>query len=309
MKHRKGDPVNGWLVIDKPEGMGSTEVVNLTRRLLNAQKNGHTGTLDPFASGILPIAFGETTKLIDFLGDETKEYEFTVQWGTETDSADSDGSITADNGRIPADEEILAALPQFCGEITQTPPAFCAVKINGRRAYELARKGEEVNIPERQITVYELEFTGSLPGGRSSFKVRCSKGTYVRSLGRDIARRLGTFGHLCRLRRTRSGIFDESAKILLETLQNVVYVDERKRFLLPSETSLRDIAVMAVSEAEAAKLLHGQALSPKSREHSFSVGQTVAAVCEGRLAAMLRIEETRFSPVRVFNFNQEKKEK
>lgn len=213
MKHRKGDPVNGWLVIDKPEGMGSTEVVNLTRRLLNAQKNGHTGTLDPFASGILPIAFGETTKLIDFLGDETKEYEFTVQWGTETDSADSDGSITADNGRIPADEEILAVLPQFCGEITQTPPAFCAVKINGRRAYELARKGEEVNIPERQITVYELEFTGSLPGGRSSFKVRCSKGTYVRSLGRDIARRLGTFGHLCRLRRTRSGIFDESAKI------------------------------------------------------------------------------------------------
>ena len=309
MKHRKGDPVNGWLVIDKPEGMGSTEVVNLTRRLLNAQKNGHTGTLDPFASGILPIAFGETTKLIDFLGDETKEYEFTVQWGTETDSADSDGSITADNGRIPADEEILAVLPQFCGEITQTPPAFCAVKINGRRAYELARKGEEVNIPERQITVYELEFTGSLPGGRSSFKVRCSKGTYVRSLGRDIARRLGTFGHLCRLRRTRSGIFDESAKILLETLQNVVYVDERKRFLLPSETSLRDIAVMAVSEAEAAKLLHGQALSPKSREHSFSVGQTVPAVCEGRLAAMLRIEETRFSPVRVFNFNQEKKEK
>ena len=113
MKHRKGDPVNGWLVIDKPEGMGSTEVVNLTRRLLNAQKNGHTGTLDPFASGILPIAFGETTKLIDFLGDETKEYEFTVQWGTETDSADSDGSITADNGRIPADEEILAVACQW----------------------------------------------------------------------------------------------------------------------------------------------------------------------------------------------------
>ena len=260
MKHRKGDPVNGWLVIDKPEGMGSTEVVNLTRRLLNAQKNGHTGTLDPFASGILPIAFGETTKLIDFLGDETKEYEFTVQWGTETDSADSDGSITADNGRIPADEEILAV---------------CAVKINGRRAYELARKGEEVNIPERQITVYELEFTGSLPGGRSSFKVRCSKGTYVRSLGRDIARRLGTFGHLCRLRRTRSGIFDESAKISAE--------------FIPISLLTPIARDLAVSEGMA--------------------GQTVTAVCEGRLAAMLRIEETRFSPVRVFNFNQEKKEK
>lgn len=305
MKHRKGNPVNGWLIIDKPEGVGSTTVVNLTRRLLNAQKNGHTGTLDPFASGILPIAFGEATKLIDFLDDETKEYEFTVQWGTETDSADSDGTVTATSEKMPTDEEILSVLPEFCGEITQTPPAFSAVKINGHRAYDLARKGEEVNIPERQITVYKLDFIGSLPGGRSCFKVCCSKGTYVRSLGRDIARRLGTLGHLCRLRRTRSGIFDESVKILLETLQNVVYVDERKQFLLPSETSLRDIAVMAVSEAEAAKLLHGQALSPKSREHSFSAGQTVAAVYEGRLVAMLRIEESRFSPIRVFNFNQE----
>lgn len=128
MKHRKGDPVNGWLVIDKPEGMGSTEVVNLTRRLLNAQKNGHTGTLDPFASGILPIAFGETTKLIDFLDDETKEYEFTVQWGTETDSADSDGSITADNGRIPADEEILAVLPQFAARSHRRRRPFAPLK-------------------------------------------------------------------------------------------------------------------------------------------------------------------------------------
>ena len=206
MKHRKGDPVNGWLVIDKPEGMGSTEVVNLTRRLLNAQKNGHTGTLDPFASGILPIAFGETTKLIDFLGDETKEYEFTVQWGTETDSADSDGSITADNGRIPADEEILAVLPQFCGEITQTPPAFCAVKINGRRAYELARAGEEVTMRKATVNIYELELLEyDLP--RIRIRVRCSKGTYIRSLAHEIGQALESGAHLTSLRRTRSGGF------------------------------------------------------------------------------------------------------
>ncbi len=301
MKHRKGEPVNGWLIIDKPEGMGSTEVVSLTRRLLNAQKNGHTGTLDPFASGILPVAFGETTKLIDFLDDETKEYEFTVQWGTETDSGDRDGEITLTGGKTPSEEEIRAVLPLFCGRIKQTPPAFSAVKINGRRAYDLARKGETPVMPERQVTIYNLEFLKNLPDNKSCFKVCCSKGTYVRSLGRDIARRLGTFGHLSRLRRTRSGIFDESSKILLETLQNIVYVDERRKLLLPSETSLRGIAVMAVSEAEAAKLAHGQALSPKGRESLFPAGEIVAAVCDNRLAALVRIEETRLSPIRVFN--------
>ena len=301
MKHRKGEAVNGWLIVDKPQGIGSTQVVTLTRRLFNAQKNGHTGTLDPFASGILPIAFGEATKLIDFLDDETKEYEFTVQWGAETDSADSDGTVIAAGARIPADEEIKAVLPMFRGEISQVPPAFCAVKINGQRAYDLARKGEQVEIPERRVTVHQLEFTGSLPGNRSCFKVCCSKGTYVRSLGRDIARKLGSLGYLCRLRRTRSGIFDQSDKILLETLQNVVYVEQRKQFLLPLETSLRDIAVMAVPEAEAVKLLHGQALSPKTRENLFSAGQIVAAVCNGKLTALVRVEEKRFSPVRVFN--------
>ncbi len=302
MKHRRGDDVNGWLVIDKPEGMGSTEVVGLTRRLLNAKKNGHTGTLDPFASGILPIAFGEATKLIGFLGDERKEYEFTVRWGTATDSGDSDGQIVQSGGRIPDDEEIRAVLPAFCGRIKQVPPVFSALKINGRRAYDLARKGETPVMPERTVEIFSLAFTGSGPAaGESRFKVCCSKGTYVRSLGRDIAAKLGTCGHLCRLRRTRSGVFDESAKILLETLQNMVYVAERRKLLLPSETSLRDIAVMAVSEAEAAKLIHGQALSPKGRESMFPAGALVAAVCNGKMTALLRIEETRFSPVRVFN--------
>ena len=301
MKHKKGDKVNGWLIIDKPEGMNSTTVVNMTRRLLNAQKNGHIGTLDPFASGILPIAFGETTKLIDFLTDETKEYEFTVRWGTATDSADSDGEVIATSDRIPSEEGIKKIIPEFLGEIEQVPPAFCAVKINGKRAYDLARKGEEVTIPSRTVTIYKLEFCSVLPDNQASFKVCCSKGTYVRSLGRDMAERLGTVGHLVRLRRTRSGIFDQSSKILLENLQNMLYVDERRKFLLPSETSLRDIAVMAVSEADASKLKQGQALSPKIRENVFSVGEVVAAVSNDVLVALVRIEESRLSPIRVFN--------
>lgn len=301
MKHTKGDAVNGWLVIDKPEGMTSTQVTGLARRLLNANKSGHVGTLDPFASGILPVAFGEATKLIDFLTDEVKEYEFTVQWGAETDSADSEGQIVCYCAKIPTDSEITAVLPQFRGIIRQIPPAYSAIKVNGQRAYHLARQGKEVCIPEREVEIFRLDFIESTNDGRSRFKVCCSKGTYIRSLGRDIARKLGTLGYLCRLRRTRCGIFNEDNKILLEHLKNIVYVDERKRFLLPPETSLRDIAVMAVSEAEAVKLRHGQAISPQSRNGQYRPGSLAAACCNGQLTAMVRVEEKRISPVRVFN--------
>jgi len=300
MKHTKGDAVNGWLVIDKPEGMTSTQVSGMVRRLLNARKSGHVGTLDPFASGILPIALGEATKLIDFLPDETKEYEFTVQWGAETDSADREGEVIRQSEKIPQPEEIAEVLPQFVGKIRQVPPAYSAIKINGKRAYDLARKGETVEIPEREIEIFELEYLGNPAEQQSSFRVCCSKGTYVRSLGRDIARKLNSAGYLCRLRRVRSGIFAEGDKILLEHLKNIVYIDERRSFLLPLETSLRDIAVMAVSEVEAAKLLHGQALSPKLGK-DFPRGQAMAVVCNGKLVAMVRIEETKISPVRVFN--------
>ena len=212
MKHRKGEAVNGWLIVDKPQGIGSTQVVTLTRRLFNAQKNGHTEHSGSVCQRHSADRFRRSDQTDRFLDDETKEYEFTVQWGAETDSADSDGTVIAAGARIPADEEIKAVLPLFRGEISQVPPAFCAVKINGQRAYDLARKGEQVEIPERRVTVHQLEFTGSLPGNRSCFKVCCSKGTYVRSLGRDIARKLGSLGYLCRLRRTRSGILTSLIK-------------------------------------------------------------------------------------------------
>jgi len=297
MKHKKGNKINGWLAVDKPEGMGSTQVVNFTRRLFNAQKNGHCGTLDPFASGVLPIAFGEATKLINFITDGDKEYEFTLCFGAETDSADCTGNIVAEGGKIPDEQSIKAILPQFCGQIKQIPPLYSAIKINGERAYDIARRGEQATIPEREITIYELDFCG-LRDNCADFKVKCSKGTYVRSLGRDIARKLGTFGHLTRLRRTRCGIFTLNDTILLENLKNMVYVEQA---LLPLETSLRDIAVMAVSEAEASKLKQGQALSPAVAGGKYPSGSMAVAVCNGVLVALVRVDERRISPTRVFN--------
>mgnify|MGYP003209715524 CR=1 FL=1 len=171
MRRKKGEDINGWLIVDKPRDIGSTQVVNLTRRLFNAKKNGHAGTLDPFATGILPIAFGEATKLLPYVTDGRKEYEFVVQWGKATDTGDSEGKIVSESDKIPDREEILAVIPQFVGQINQVPPAYSAIKINGRRAYALARSGEEVSIPERTVEVYALELLEELPEGQARFRV------------------------------------------------------------------------------------------------------------------------------------------
>lgn len=301
MRHKKGEEVNGWLVIDKPRDMGSTQVVSLTRRLFNAQKNGHTGTLDPFATGVLPIAFGEATKLIPFVTDGDKEYEFILQFGVATDTVDTEGQEIAWSDKRPTKDEILAIIPSFIGTISQIPPAYSAIKINGQRAYDLARKGVDVEIPERQIEIYSLELLEILSENQASFRVKCSKGTYVRTLGQDIALKLGTLGHLRELRRTKCGNFSLSDKILLEDLKNMVYGEELKRVLRPLITCLRDIAVIAVGDADAAKLKHGQGLSPKDYEVSNLIGQTGVATCDGELVAIVRIDERKISAVRVFN--------
>ena len=302
MRHKKGNDVHGWLVVDKPAGMGSTDVVNLTRRLFNAKKNGHTGTLDPFATGVLPIAFGEATKLIPQVMDREKEYEFVVCWGKKTDSGDTEGKVIAVCDKIPSREEILQAVPTFIGEITQVPPSYSAIKINGRRAYDLARKGEEVRIPERIVTIYDLEFLEELPVGRARFRVRCSKGTYVRTLGMDLAEKLGTLGYLEELRRTKCGFFSIKDTILLESLKKVVHSEDLEKFLLPLLTSLSDIAVIALSEADAGKLRLGQSVSPRSYDVSHLCGKEAAAVYNGELTAIVRIDERKIAPVRVFNY-------
>lgn len=288
--------------MDKPVGMGSTQVVGQVRHLLNAAKAGHCGTLDPFATGVLPIAVGEATKLVPYVTDGEKEYQFVLKFGATTDTLDCDGKIIQEGEKIPSAAEVETVLPQFIGEISQIPPAYSAIKIAGERAYDLVRKGQDVQIPERQIQIYELEMLDMPTGDSVRCRVRCSKGTYVRTLGADIAKRLGTIGYLSELRRTKCGNFDLRQKILLENLKNIEYVSNRQKVLLPVITCLRDIAVIAVTEADATKLKCGQSLSPKSYEVTNFMGQEVAAVYNNQLVAMVRIEERRLLPVRVFNF-------
>lgn len=302
-RHKKGNKVSGWLVVDKPRDMGSTQVVSLTRRLFNAQKNGHCGTLDPFATGVLPIAFGEATKLISYVTDGEKEYEFVLYFGEETDTLDTEGQVVAVSEYIPSESEIRAVLPQFVGEITQVPPAYSAIKVDGKRAYDLARQGKEVQIPERHISIYALELLEMITNRTARLRVRCSKGTYVRTLGADIARKLGSCGHLKELRRTKCGNFDLSQKILLENIKNMEYGEALVKSLLPVMTCLRDIAVIAVGEEEAKKLKLGQGLSPKALDVKNLIGQEAAAVFENELTAIVRIDERKISPVRVFNFD------
>ena len=300
MKHNKHEDIHGWLVIDKAQGMGSTDVVNQTRRLFNANKNGHCGTLDPFATGVLPIAFGEATKLIPLVTDGEKEYEFTVRWGVATASGDTETEAVAFSDKRPDRAEIEAVLPQFVGQITQVPPVYSAIKINGQRAYDLARAGKEVEIPERIVEIKKLELL-SAETDQAQFRVVCSKGTYVRTLGQDLALRLGTVGHLTALRRTLCGNFDLSQKILLENLKKIEYGEDLRKNLLPLITCLRDIADIAVTEVDAAKLRQGQALSPRAYEVERLMGKTAAATLNGQLVALIRIEERRIAPVRVFN--------
>lgn len=302
MKHRKGEDINGWLVIDKPRDMGSTQVVNLTRRLFNAKKNGHAGTLDPFATGVLPIAFGEATKVLPYVTDGDKEYEFLLQFGASTNTDDSEGEIVETTEKIPSLEEIKQVIPLFIGKIKQVPPRYSAIKINGQRAYKLARDGQNVDMPEREIEIFDLQLLNFDDANRQAkFKVKCSKGTYVRTLGRDIALKSGSKGYLKELRRTKCGKFLIDDAILLEKIKNMVHSDDLKKILLPLETSLRDIADLAVSEADAAKLKQGQGLSPKAYDVQRYIGHEMTAFSQGKLVALVRIDATRISPVRVFN--------
>ena len=299
MKHNKADDIDGWLIIDKPKGMGSTQVVGKTRWLLHANKNGHTGTLDPFATGVLPIAFGEATKLVPFVTDGEKEYEFVVEWGAATDTGDTEGKIIATSDKIPNRAEIMAAIEHFIGKIKQIPPMYSAIKINGQEAYKLARKGQTVEMPEREVEIYALELLEERAKS-AKFRVRCSKGTYVRTLGADLAEYLGSKGYLSELRRTKCGNFSISDTILLDSLEKVEYIDKRRESLLPIETSLRDIAEIAVSAEDARKLSMGQGLSPKNYP-GVEPTELAAVLFHNCLIALVRVDERKISPIRVFH--------
>ena len=303
MKRTKHQNINGWLIIDKPQGLGSTDVVNQTRHLFDANKNGHAGTLDPFATGVLPIAFGEATKLIPYVMDGSKEYEFVLRFGFSTNTDDVEGTSVQTGGKTPSKEEILNILPYFVGKIEQTPPPYSAIKINGKRAYKLARAGENFEIPSRSVTIESLELLEQVDENSFSFRVRCSKGTYVRALGRDIALKLNTFGHLTSLRRTKCGFFCIRDTILLENVKKMVYESHQQDFLLPISTPLRDIAALAITAEDAVKLRLGQSLSPKNYDVQKYIGQTVAAFEKDCLTALVTIDERKISPIRVFNLN------
>jgi len=301
-RRRKGNDVNGWIIIDKHENIGSTDIVNITRRLLNANKNGHAGTLDPFATGVLPIAFGEATKAIPYITDGNKIYEFIIKFGIETNTDDKQGIEVNKIDKFPNEEEIRKILPKFIGKISQTPPAYSAIKINGERAYKLAREGVEFEVPSREIEIFSLDFIEKIDTFSAKFIVECSKGTYVRTLGKDIAKALGTTGHLSYLRRTKCGAFNINHTITLDKLEKLVHIGEEE-FLLPITTVLDDILDLAVSEADAAKLRQGQSLSPKNYPEVNGKNINVAAATyEGKIVAFVRIDERKISAIRVLNY-------
>jgi tRNA pseudouridine55 synthase len=304
MARRKGTPINGWLVFDKPQGITSTHALNKVKNLFNPQKAGHAGTLDPLATGVLPIAFGEATKTIPYVVDSAKEYRFLVRWGAETTTDDAEGEITNTSETRPSREAIEALLPQFRGEIMQTPPRFSAIKIDGERAYDLARDGEDFELLARPVEITRLEIVDIPSPDTCLFEAECGKGTYVRSLARDLGRLLDCYGHVAELRRMRVGPFHAEAAISLERLAELGHSAAGReallQVLLPVETALDDIPALAVGGSDAAMLKRGKPVIIKGRDAPIHQG-LIYATSRGTLVALGEVEGGEFRPLRVFN--------
>ena len=300
MSRRKtGDKVDGWVILDKPVGLGSTPAVSKVRRLFGARKAGHGGTLDPLASGVLPIALGEATKTVPFVMDGRKEYRFTLRFGQARSTEDAEGEVTATSDARPTDEAIRCGLPAFVGEVEQVPPAFSALKVEGKRAYDLARAGELVDLKPRRIVIERLELVGRPDTDHADFVVSCGKGTYIRSLGRDLALSLGTVGYLSALRRTAVGPFREEAAISLPKLEALGHIPALLGALAPVATALDDIPALALTEAQADRLRQGQPVL-LTRDAPPS-GALLRVETGSRLVALVRSDGTSLKPVRVFN--------
>lgn len=309
-RKRKGEPIHGWIILDKPEGLTSTQALSKVRRLLNAEKAGHGGTLDPAATGILPIALGEATKTVSYAMDGEKTYRFTVRWGERTTTDDREGAVTERSDVRPDAAAIRAALPAFLGEIEQVPPQFCAIKINGERAYDIAREGDAVDLKSRVVRIDRLELIETPDADTAVLEVDCGKGTYVRSIARDLAERLGTVGHVITLRRLRVGAFTLERAISLDDLAAMEQGAAVERLLLPIETALDDIPALALTEAEAHRLRHGQTVALLTRQdrerlaalHGAVGGDgAVIALFGGKPVALARVEGAEVRPVRVLN--------
>ncbi len=306
-RKKKGDHISGWINLDKPLEITSTQAVGKIRRLMNAQKVGHAGTLDPLATGVLPIALGEATKTIPYAQDADKTYEFTASWGQQRSTDDAEGEIIAQSDSRPDEEEITSLLPQFIGEIEQTPPQFSAIKINGERAYDLARDGQKVEIKTRLVNIHSLKILKHADDS-TTFEVQCGKGTYVRSIARDLGQLLGCYGYVSMLRRTRVGIFTAKSAISLDKLETLDYKSARSDGLLPLQTVLDDIPALILTMEETANLRNGRTLSFVSRpdfqrltDAGIQDNDTALALFQNDPVALVVREKANIKPFRVFN--------
>lgn len=304
MAKRRGRPLDGWIAVDKPAGLTSAQAVARVRRALAADKAGHAGTLDPLATGVLPIALGEATKTMAFAQDSRKVYAFTVRWGVATTTDDRAGTESATSPVRPTPAAIAAALPAFIGEIMQVPPDYSAVKVGGQRAYALARAHQPVALAARPVIVEAFEMIEFIDTETARFRVACGKGTYVRALVRDLARALGTVAHITALRRTRCGVFDEQGAIPLEKLEALGHSAPASAYLLPIRTVLDDIPALALTAEEAQRLRHGQAVAlfpvaQRNPQVALTQGTPVQALLADELVAIAEVGPGMLKPARV----------
>ena len=307
IKRPKRD-VNGWLVLDKPVGMTSTHAVSVVKRLFAAKRAGHAGTLDPLASGCLPIALGEATKTVPFVMDGRKIYQFTVRWGEERDTDDAEGRVVESSPARPSPEAIGALLPRFSGTIQQVPPRYSALKIEGERAYDLAREGKVVELAARPVDIHRLEIVATPDPDHTVLAAECGKGTYVRALARDLGRELNCFGHVVALRRTAVGGFTEECAVSLDTLQDASRTAPAEPglaigLLLPVEAGLAALPALVVSRADAGRLARGQTVLLRGRDAPM-MGGFVAVSAQGALVALAEVEKGELRPRRIFNLGR-----
>ena len=305
-RKRRGKAIHGWIIIDKPGGLSSNAVVGRVRRLTGAAKVGHAGTLDPMATGVLPMALGEATKIVSYLMDGAKAYRFTVRWGEQRDTDDAEGEVVATSDARPAKEQILVVLGNFIGDIEQVPPVFSAIKIEGKRAYALARADQAPEMKPRTIHIEDLKLLSVVDADHAEFEAVSGKGAYMRSLARDLGTALGTVGHIAKLRRIAVGPFDEKQAISLDKLESLRHSAPLSEHLLPVETVLDDIPALALTETEARKLNQGQAIpvlpvASRSPLKNIGQGDVVRVMAEGRLVALAKINGGEIRPFRVMN--------
>ena len=296
MARKKGREIHGWLIVDKPAGIGSTDVVSKVRWALDAKKAGHAGTLDPDATGVLAVALGEATKTVPILTDALKAYDFTVNWGAETATDDSSGEVLKTSAARPSDAEIRAALPAFTGDIMQVPPNVSAVRVDGARAYDLAREGETVELAARPLWVESLELLSITPDS-ADLRMVCGKGGYVRAIARDLGRQLGCLGHVARLRRIWSGPFEATDGIAFDRIDRANQA-EIEAAILPIQSALADLPEMAATEIGATRILNG---NPGQVLGHAEFGEEVWVSRNGRALCIGRYMGGEVQPSRVFN--------